>query len=217
MADAGMDFDPGPLLKEKTSRHSPYYHRFLPETSRLEMEMKTKYMKRLTYIPTLDKIFTCTNQSYSLNSLKCLINNGLTRFGICTYSLNTKFIVTSVNNCRKPSIRQQCPELREMITILLDFGLQHAICPKHIHIDEDYDSDSERTLEEDEVINGMIGLVQEQARQPLSLQAISRVSIRRSLGGVHFNAKVQQLPLPQPMKSYIIGPKTDNRKRDDVM
>ena len=47
--------------------------------------------------------------------------------------------------------------------------------------------------------------VQEQDRRPLSLQKLSRLSIRRSVGGIRFQERVRALPLPATMKQFVIG------------
>ena len=40
-------------------------------------------------------------------------------------------------------------------------------------------------------------------RQPLRLLDLSRISIRKAVGGQHFEAAIRQLPLPQKMKSFV--------------
>ena len=47
--------------------------------------------------------------------------------------------------------------------------------------------------------------VREQQRQPLSLQKLSLLSIRRSVGGVRFQVRVRTLPLPTSMQNFVIG------------
>ena len=40
-------------------------------------------------------------------------------------------------------------------------------------------------------------------RQPLRLVNLSRISIRKAVGGQHFEAAIRQLPLPKKMKAFV--------------
>ena len=48
-----------------------------------------------------------------------------------------------------------------------------------------------------------LALFQEQRQNPLRLGDFARISVRHAAGGQHFVMKIEQLPLPSRMKSYL--------------
>ena len=52
-------------------------------------------------------------------------------------------------------------------------------------------------------VHDELALFQEQRQNPLRLGHFARISVRQEVGGQHFVKKIEQLPLPSRMKSYL--------------
>ena len=211
MAENNFDFNPGPLfkwhqaelLKDGIANPDEGLIEGLYDIRPLVASRYIRYYKPYPII----NIIVHTKQILVMNAFKCLINNGLTDFGLSPYSDYVDFIFRYVRNVRFYKMIANPSTLMGIFFIMFELGLQHGNGMKHYKYKSDlnrFPPDKLSSVER-QFMQTTIDYVEERRKQPMSLSALSRLTIRRRIGGLHFNAKIEQLPLPYKMKKYVIG------------
>ena len=178
MAKAGVDFD-----IEEPMEYNDWWNR---STGRYKRGLLSQMIWQGSSI-------TC-----SAALVRLLIHNGLNRF-ICYYGANATLyrILQAMRNARAPymdinGLEWHMREVQIMCELDMARRYYREIC-KWVIRDKPY------------YIDALKAIIIPFTKAPLSLLQIARLSTRLTMGGVHFLARVERLPLPMPLKEYIIA------------
>ena len=209
MAESGMDFNPGTVIRARSSEYFPPQ----PDVGfERRLHINLSWFQSISPVEIL--LQPCSAK-VMLNTIKALLNNGLTDLGLSFVSFH-KLVIKLVENLTSGEEWWNLPrsEIAELVDLLLSYEAHDPCIKRFKEFDgyEYYKHESTRF----EVMLAIREHILESASSPPTLQNISRITIRSTIGGVHFKSKVNQLPLPETMKAYIIGslPRTTEESED---
>lgn len=201
-------------LSTITKESSRDYHPRLSEVTHVMVELGMDFNINLVVGSYYyDQIGSCYIEKSPLSLLKSLghgkffpkmvkqlVNCGLTDFHMSRHYSYYNLIIDMVGTPKKYNHAYYTMEL------LLDFGLQFTNgmrTDQELGIEIPYSFRPSTKLKKrfKNVENYVLGC----AQQPLSLQKQTRLTIRRSIGGIHFQEKVRSLRLPQSQMNFVIG------------
>ena len=206
LAENGFDFNPGPMLKMHTARLLKRQDAPIMESLYRNLDDASRYIRYYKSYPVISLIVN-RKQKYVMKSFLCLINNGLTDFGLSPTLDYIDFIYHYVSYIDKHKKNPEPEALMGIFCIMFDFGLQHGNGMKHYKHKMDLSRYSEFQVGfgKGKAMRNIIDYVEERKKQPMSLQKQTRLTIRRSVGGIQFQVKVRSLPLPPSLKNFVIG------------
>lgn len=157
---------------------------------------------------------------FGVELMYTLIGNGLSEFRwykeSSRYSMS-HLLFTLVSTSYSPipgDFHRFRVATHELVRDMVDLGLHSSYANCNLYMNKDYYKyRSNRPTEEEVVYNELKTYLVESRQHPLTLQALARNATRRIIGGIHFAAQVNKLPLPPAMVDYVLVKANSSLKR----
>ena len=158
----------------------------------------------------LDVLEYCHPTPFGVELVDNLVGNGLSNFRFYMAGPNKSMnyfvymLVKSSYSDLPEDLERFRYATRALLQNLVALGMHFYFGNGAVDMTQDYNTFNYEPPKE-KTYNELKQYLVESRKQPLTLQASARNSTRRAVGGVCFRKRVAELPLPPPMKKFVLA------------